>query len=365
MVTTIIIGGFFSESVMAAGPPGVSAQTAIVIEQTTGRVLYEKNADVKKYPASTTKMLTALLAIEASKDLNQKIKIPAEAAGVEGSSIYLKLGEEISMKDLLYGLMLRSGNDAAVAIANHIGKGKTENFVQMMNQRAAELGCNNTNFSNPNGLQNKEHYTTARDLAKIARAAMNNEIFSIVVGSKSWVSDRAVGDFTHFFNKNKVIFQYEGGTGIKTGYTTTAGRCLAASSERNGMKVICIVMDAPDWFNDSYALMNYAFDTYEVEKLITRDQVINTVRVAGGEAEYAKVVSVMDILMPKRKGEENKATIMYEMGKKATAPINRYEACGKLKIYWEGEFLSEVPLYFAEDIDKKKSGFKRWISDLL
>ena len=225
--------------------------------------MYEKSADEKAYPASTTKIMTALVTLENlekhDSPITQTVEVPAEAAGVEGSSLYLAAGEKISMEDLLYGLMLVSGNDAATALACIIG-GTQENFISMMNDKAAELHCSNTHFTNPSGLFDEDHYTTARDMAVIAREAMKDPTFRKIVATKDHKAQRTDSDYLTFHNKNKTIFQYDGGTGIKIGYTKASGRTLVASAERDGRSMICVVMSAPDWFQDAYKLMDYGFD---------------------------------------------------------------------------------------------------------
>lgn len=240
----------------------VSARQAILVDGNSGNVLFEKNADERAYPASTTKIMTALITIETlekyGSPIAQIIKVPPEAEGVEGSSLYLKSGEEISVEDLLYGMMLVSGNDAAVALAEIIG-GTQENFVKMMNTRAKELGCSGTNFTNPNGLFDENHYTTVRDMAVISQAAMSNKTFRKIVKTTSWKATSRQGDYVTFANKNKTVHQYDGGNGIKIGYTESSGRTLVASAQRGSQNMICVVMSAPDWFNDAYKLMDYGF----------------------------------------------------------------------------------------------------------
>ena len=172
--------------------------------------------------------------------------------------MYLREGEKISIEDLLYGLMLVSGNDAAAALAEIIG-GSQEGFVRMMNERARELNCRGTNFENPSGLFDENHYTTARDMAAIAREAMKNPVFRKIVATESWTADREEGAYVALYNKNKTIREFKGGNGIKIGYTENSGRTLAASAERNGKTMICVVMGATDWFNDAYRLMEYGF----------------------------------------------------------------------------------------------------------
>ena len=242
---------------------GISAGQAILIDGNSGKVIYEKCADERAYPASTTKIMTALITLEVLKEndspLDQMIKVPASAEGTEGSSIYLKAGEKISIEDLLYGLMLVSGNDAAVTLAEIIG-GSTENFVDMMNNKAEELGCSGTHFENPSGLFDENHYTTARGMAVISREAMSDPTFRKIVSTKKWLAEREESDYVTFYNKNKTIGEYEGGHGIKIGYTLDSGRTLSASSKRDGRELICVVMSAPDWFNDAYRLMDYGYD---------------------------------------------------------------------------------------------------------
>ena len=241
---------------------GISAGQAILIDEKTGKSLYEKCADQRAYPASTTKIMTALVTLETLSEndspIDQIIEIPDCAEGVEGSSLYLRAGEKISIEDLLYGLMLVSGNDAAVALAEIIG-GSQQNFIDMMNEKAEELGCKNTHYTNPHGLFDENHYTTVRDMAVISREAMRDPTFRKIVSSESRKADREDSKYDVFYNKNKTIFQYEGGTGVKIGYTIDSGRTLVASSKRGERSLICVVMSAPDWFNDAYRLMDYGY----------------------------------------------------------------------------------------------------------
>ena len=237
----------------------VSAKGAVLIESRTGKVLYAKNAHEKLPMASTTKIMTALLAIE-NGNLNDIVETDASAYGTEGSSIYLDYEEKISLKDLLYGLMLSSGNDAAVAIAVHIGKG-TNKFAEMMNARAKSIGALNTNFVTPNGLHDENHYTTAYDLARITAVAMKSPVFREIVSTQYYRAETGAKPRT-FKNKNKILWEYDGGSGVKTGYTKIAGKCLVFSAERNGMEVIGVVLNCPGMFDDAKAMMNYAFENY-------------------------------------------------------------------------------------------------------
>lgn len=239
--------------------PVVSAGGAILIDAKDGRVIYEKDADKKLYPASTTKIMTALVALEIldeiGADLDSEVVVPAEAVGAEGSSVYLKAGERLTLRELFYGMMLQSGNDAALAVAICSG-GTLENFVEKMNEKAEELGCTSTHFTNPNGLFDEEHYTTARDLAQIGREAMKREDFREIAGAQSWRSEESGRTFQ---NKNKTISQYDGATGIKIGYTKSSGRTLAASAKKGDKELIAVVLNDSNWFNDAYAMLDYGF----------------------------------------------------------------------------------------------------------
>ena len=237
-----------------------SASAEIAMELETGTVLKESNADLKLPMASTTKIMTAIIIVEDC-NLDEVITVPDEAVGVEGSSIYLKKQEQIDIKDLLYGLMLRSGNDSAAALAIH-HSGSIEKFVEVMNARAQEWGATSTHFKNPSGLPDDEHYTTARDLCNIARHAMQNPTFKEVVSTKSYK-----GNFRSFVNKNKMLYNYPGANGVKTGYTVKAGRCLVTSAERDGMDVITVVLNCPDMYAKSASMLDSCFKDYRLLKI--------------------------------------------------------------------------------------------------
>lgn len=243
--------------------PSVSAEGAVLVDGSSGRVLYEKNSDRRLYPASTTKIMTALVTLETLDELglgpDSKVIVPVEAAGVEGSSLYLKAGEKLSLEELLYGLMLQSGNDSAEAIAVCVG-GTRETFVEKMNLKAEQLGCSGTHFVNPSGLFDENHYTTAGDLAIIAAEAMKREDFREIAGAQKWASEETDRSFV---NKNKTVFNYEGGNGVKIGFTKKSGRTLVASAEREGKELIAVVLRDGNWFNDAYALMDYGFEIME------------------------------------------------------------------------------------------------------
>jgi len=312
-------------------PPENSAKAAIVMEVETGRVLYEKNAHEKLPMASTTKIMTAILAIENS-NLSDIVTVSPRASGIEGSSLYLAAGERLTMKQLLYGLMLRSGNDAAFAIAEHVGK-SAEKFADMMNRKARELGAMNTNFVNPHGLHHEDHYTTAYDLALISAYAMKNPVFREIVSTKyykipwegqAW--DRVL------MNKNALLWNYEGANGIKTGYTKAAGRCLASAALRNNMQLVAVVLNCPPWFDDSAALLDYGFSHYEMEKLFEKGEIVGEIAVKNGFQKKVDLVLKEDISIPLAEGEMEKLKISIKHPDYIKAPVEKGAKIGTIDI---------------------------------
>lgn len=241
-----------------------SVSSQIVYNQTTGEIVSEKDADKRCSIASLTKIVTAITAIENCKNIDEKITVTKDMVGVEGSSIYLKVGEQLTVSELLYGLMMRSGNDAAVAIALSVG-GTIEDFARLMNDTAKKAGAVNSNFVNPHGLEQKDHYSTAKDLALICAYAFNNKTFeSIVATKKKIISDSLSENDRLLINKNKMLTLYDGADGIKTGYTKVSGRCLASSATRNGVRLICVVINCADTYGKSAELLDAGFEKYKL-----------------------------------------------------------------------------------------------------
>ncbi len=237
-----------------------SASSMALFDGDTGELVYSKNCDARREPASTTKICTALTVLNNFETLDLPVAIPDEAVGIEGSSLYLQRGEMLTVRDLLYGLMLQSGNDCAVALAVIVG-GSVDGFVKMMNETAEACGAVNTNFANPHGLHHDEHYTTARDLCLISYRAMQNETFREIVGTKKHRTPYHNHEYDRNFpNKNKILYNYDGGNGIKTGYTRAAGRCLVSSATRNGKTYICTVLNCGNMWEESMRLLDKAFD---------------------------------------------------------------------------------------------------------
>lgn len=297
-----------------------------VMELSTGKTIHSKSEKVRLPMASTTKIMTALLVIEDC-DLEEVITVPDAAVGTEGSSIYLKRGETISVKDLLYGLMLRSGNDSAVALAIH-HSGSTENFAKCMNERAKEIGALSTNFKNPSGLPDPEHYTTAQDLCLIACTAMHNQTFKQIVSTQNYT-----GEYRSYVNKNKMLKMVEGANGVKTGYTLKAGRCLVSSAERQGMDVVSVVLNCPDMYERSKILIEDAFKRYSLKEI---DE--NTVFMCG--IVPCKIQKSSTILVEKDKILDYKVNPLNEEDEKSTNG-----AMGKLEIYCGNDLIFTQKLY--------------------
>lgn len=235
----------------------VSAGSAILIDAASGEALYEKKPDERRLIASTTKIMTALVVIE-NCELDEKVEVPKECERVGGSSMYLRAGDDVTVRELLYGLLLMSGNDAGLALAYHCGKGDVETFVMMMNMYAQELGLADTSFENPHGLDGAQHYSTARDMARLAAHAMRNETFREIVGTKDITIS---GRFMH--NHNKLLWRFDGVCGVKTGFTKAAGRCLVSCAEREGRQFVAVTLSAPDDWNDHEKLYRAVFDALE------------------------------------------------------------------------------------------------------
>ncbi|SCY99153.1 D-alanyl-D-alanine carboxypeptidase family protein [Alkaliphilus peptidifermentans] len=328
-------------------PIVTSGRASIVIDASTGRILYENNIHEEMPMASTTKIMTALLAIE-NAPLDYVVKVPFEAQGIEGSSIYLKSSEEIKMIDLLYGLMLRSGNDAATAIAIELG-GSVEDFATLMNKRAKELGANNTNFMNPHGLHHNEHYTTAHDLALITRAALNEPVFKEIVKTKLYVADRSTNQY--FSNKNKFLRLYDGGDGVKTGFTKRAGRCLVSSATRNEMQFIAVTLDDPNWFNTTMELIDHCFENYVAHIQHEEGEALKTIPTINGKTNALKLVTSKKIIIPIKPEEEGNLSSVIEAPENIEAPALKGQKIGKVYTYLNDQLLDVTELVANEDIE--------------
>lgn len=306
----------------------VSAEYACAIVAETGEVVYEKNAHSKHAMASTTKIMTALVAIEQGT-LEDTVTVSKNAAGQEGSSVYLRAGDKINMKNLLYGLMLNSGNDAAVAVAEHVS-GDVEQFAEEMTKKAREIGAKATQFKNPNGLDAEGHYTTAYDLALIAREALKLPEFKEIVSTKSInVPLENNGSMLYLSNHNKMLQYYEGATGVKTGFTKATGRCLVSSAERDGMEVIAVTLNAPDDWNDHTKMLDDAFARYECK---TAAQKGMTVKELSAGDTTVNAVLAEEVYMVCKKNTQPRANITLHLAERLTGPMNAGEKIGYAEV---------------------------------
>ncbi|MEG1964362.1 MAG: D-alanyl-D-alanine carboxypeptidase family protein, partial [Clostridia bacterium] len=311
----------------------------IVIEQTSKKALYAKNENIKMPMASTTKIVTCIVALE-NCDIKKTFTIPKEATNIEGSSIYLKEGEKLTIEELLYGLMLASGNDSAVAVAIAVG-GSVQNFVAMMNDFAQKHNATNTHFANPNGLHNETHFTTAKDLAILTAHAMSNEKFCDIVATKSKNITGYDGYNRHLVNKNKMLTQFEGGNGVKTGFTKVAGRCLVSSAKRNGMQLISVVLNCPDMWQDSANNMTNAFKNYSMQQYVNANQLYNTVKTKKYKIGLA---FEKDFYYPIKNGESGNFSYKIKIDDDFNKPqLNKI--VGKLFIYDDNCLLFSANIY--------------------
>lgn len=325
----------------------VSAKSAILIDQESGRILYEKDAYTKRRIASITKIMTAILAVESGK-LDEKVTIDKQSVHIEGSSIYLEENEQITLEDLVYGLMLRSGNDAAVAIANYIG-GSVEGFVYLMNEKAKELGMTNTMFANPHGLDDSEnHYSTAYDMAILTQYAMNNDTFNEIFSAKTYKSYTLNEEqkVRYWRNKNKLLTGlYKYSTGGKTGYTKRAKRTLVSSAEKKDLSLIAVTLDAPNDWNDHISMFEYAFTNYEKVKLLN----VGKYPYIEDPFYKNKILIKYPVYYPITKEERDQLTsslFLYKPPKRDEWKSGAPEPVGRLQIQLDDEIISSVPLFF-------------------
>lgn len=326
------------------------AASMITTEAGSGRVLYEKNADSRRPMASTTKIATAITVIDNVPDLEKTVVIPDCAVGVEGSSIYLSKGETASIRDLLYGLMLQSGNDCAVALAVTTA-GSVEKFAALMNETARKCGANDTNFVTPHGLHDDNHYTTARDLAKISAYAMKNATFREIVSSKRHTMPWAGHDCDRvILNKNKILTTFDGGDGIKTGYTKKAGRCLVASATRDGMTIISVVLDCGPMFDECRNLMEKAFEEYSLVDITALAPDVKA-EVKDGAKKTVTLRPTATSTYPLTK-EETERLIFEEKGvKPMRGGVKRGTENGKICVTLEKRLLFESKLFTIEEVE--------------
>lgn len=327
--------------------PSVSAQCAAVIHMDTGEVLFVKNGEERRAMASTTKIMTALLTLEEAAIQNREVEITREMVLVEGSSMGLREGDRLTLRDLAVGMLTVSGNDAANSAAIAIS-GSRESFVERMNQRAQELGLENTHFETPSGLDGETHYSTALDMAKLAAAAMQNPDFAAIAGSKTAkVTFLSPEKTVTYQNHNKLLSLYEGCTGVKTGFTKKAGRCLVSAAERDGVRLVAVTLNAPDDWNDHAALLDYGFSKMTT---LTFDESNYSckVPVAGvGEITVCGCSEAVTAAVPV--SQQGAVRRVVELERFLYAPVKKGEQVGTVRYRLGERTIAELPLLAAEN----------------
>jgi len=353
-----------------ADEPDISAEAAILIDVDTGTILYEKNIHEKMYPASTTKILTGIIAIEKG-NLDQKITVDKETPyEIQGSHIALEPDEIVTMRDLIYATLIESANDAAAVVGKHIS-GSTEEFTKLMNNKAKELGAKNTNFINANGLHSNNHTTTAYDLAMITKYAMQNDLFKNIVSTYTYTIDptnkKTIPRYLKSSNKllygtdkinvngNNVAIKYDGVIGVKTGYTPEAQSCLVSAAERNGQRLISVVLKTTgnNVFIDTHKLLNYGFDNFSSVKLAFKNEFIDNIEVENGDISIVTGIIGDDLfaLIPKGRESEVKRNIV--LPDKVSAPVSKGQVIGKIELKLDSKIIETTNIISAMEINQK------------
>lgn len=363
ILALLLLFGGTSLSVSAA--PSTSAKSAILIEAESGRVLYQSNAFVRMPMASTTKIMTAIVAIE-SGDIKRTVTISPDAVGIEGSSIYLYPNEQLTLEELIYALLLESANDAATAIAIEVA-GNVEAFSELMNQKAEALGLRATHFTNPHGLDHEEHYTTAFDLAKITAYALKNDTFRTVCSTVRKTIPLKGDEGTRVLvNHNKLLTRYEGAIGVKTGFTKRSGRCLVSAAEQDGLTLIAVTLSASDDWNDHAAMLDFGFERYEKVPLAEKGDLVLPLSIVGGNTESVLVANAepVSIMLKKDRGE---ITYRVEAPQILYAPLSQGTEVGRVIWLCDGEEIASAPLVTINTVEYKKAerqGFFAWLASL-
>ncbi len=359
MISSFLCSSFLTSKnkVLAEDCP---AKSMVVIEADSRRVLNDKNKDERLAMASTTKIMTALVTCKNVKDFDEVVAINDNAVGIEGTSMYLKKGEKLTVKELLYGLMLPSGNDAAMALAYYVG-GSEERFVEMMNEQAKELNLQNTHFANPHGLDADGHYTSAYDLAIITAEALKNDTFKEIVSTKNIrVTGSKENEPRFLSNKNKLLKTLDGCTGVKTGFTDNAGRCFVCSCTRDGMTLISVVLNCGPMFEESAKLLNACFEKYKMREILEPYAQGENIKVSNGESDFVQTVTKHGFSYPLTDEEFNNIKIVRNQPEILDAPVVKEQKIGEIEIYLDKNLLFKENIYTIENVKSTKYLDKIW-----
>lgn len=361
LIWSLILSVLFCVPSFADGNVTVSAKSALLLECSSGSVLFEKNADERLPMASTTKIMTALVAIEKCP-LDRIVTATSVSCGVEGSSIYMHEGEKFTMEELLYALLLASANDAACLIAEEVA-GDIPSFAEMMNSKAEELGLRDTHFSNPHGLDAEDHYTSAYDLARLASAALSSPVFRTIVST--YRKNIGSGESTrHLLNHNRLLKMYDDALGVKTGYTKSSGRCLVSAAERDGVMLVAVTLSDPDDWRDHTLLLDYGFERCSHVTLAAEGSISEELCCVGGDRSSVRCANrdKLDTVLPSDHGE---IKTEIHLPRFLWASVSAGECVGEAVFACDGKELGRLPLY-TENGSKyvKKQSFFSKIIDL-
>lgn len=332
--------------------PIVAAESAILMDAGSGRVLYAKSPFKRRPQASTTKITTTIVALEKGS-LTDKVIISDRAAHTGESSIWLQKGEVQTLQDLLYAVMLYSANDAATAVAEHVG-GTEANFIRMMNEKAAAIGARDTHYQNPHGLDNPSHYSSAYDLALIARYAMKNPKFQQIVKTPSYSLPWPGHQWPRVVHtRNKLLGVYSGNDGIKTGTTNGAGRCFVGSATRNGFHLISVVLKGQNVWGETQTLLDYGYKYYAPTQVVAKGKTAKVISVSQGEYKSIPLITAGEVILPLASGERERLTITYKYPQTLKAPVERGKKVGEAVISLDGQILAKTDLLAANSIKKK------------
>lgn len=352
----LIVALIMNSIALAAGEPKLAAESAILVESSTGRIIYEKNPDTPHEPASMTKMLTCILALEKLDPL-EEIVMGRDAVTTEDNTLDWATGDSVSARDMITAVMLVSENGGAVALAQTIAGGESQ-FANMMNDKAKAIGCKRSRFANPNGLPNPNHYSTASDMARIAVYCMKNPTFREIVGTRRtsihWTYPK--DKWAELNNTNELLGKYKGANGIKTGWTQAAGGCLTASAQRGELELIAVIMRSTDHdtrFDDAENLFNYGFERVRMVDGIVSERTEKTVFVRGGKQATLRVGAAQDLNFPLMANEDPKLLkVTYELPKVIDAEkgITVGKVLGEAVLRYDGKPVARVPLVAREDV---------------